>query len=114
MVVPRNDSKDGKIVTMDTLRFPIQFHNGSVKKVTDSTDEYYAQILALSIQILPGELPLTPTYGIEDPTFQSALTRDLAFTAGAFIPEIIIDRVQLQQNETGQVEIGLSFSQRAQ
>lgn len=99
---------------MDTLRFPIQFHNGSVKKLTDSSDEYFAQILALSIQIIPSELPLTPTYGIEDPTFQQTLTRDLAFTAGAFIPEIIIDRVQLEQNETGQVGIALSFSQRTQ
>jgi hypothetical protein len=114
MVVPPEGEKDGKIVGMDTLRFPIQFQNGGVKKVTESTDEYFAQILALSIQILPGELPLTPTYGIEDPTFQATLTRDLAFTAGAFIPEIIINRVQLQQNETGQVEIGLSFLQRTQ
>ena len=108
------DQKGGKIVGMDTLRFPIQFINGSVKKLTDLSDEYYAQLLALSIQILPGELPLAPTYGIEDPTFQAVLTRDLAFTAGAFIPEIIIDRVQIEQNETGQVEVGLSFFQRAQ
>lgn len=114
MVVLPEDQKDGRIVVMDTLQFPIQFVNGSVKTVTDLSDEYFAQLLALSIQILPGELPLTPTYGIEDPTFQAVLTRDLAFTAGAFIPEIIIDKVQTSQNETGQVEIGLSFFQRAQ
>lgn len=97
---------------MDTLRFPIQFYNGSVKKLTDSSDEYYAQLLALSIQIIPGELPLTPAFGIEDPTFQSELTRDLAFTAGAFIPEIIIDSIQISQTELGLVEIGLGFKQR--
>jgi hypothetical protein len=97
---------------MDTLRFPIQFYNGAVKKLTDSSDDYYAQLLALSIQIIPGELPITPTYGIEDPTFQSALTRDLAFTAGAFIPEIMIDNVQISETETGLVEIGLGFRQR--
>jgi hypothetical protein len=97
---------------MDTFRFPIQFYNGSVKKLTDLTDDYYAQLLALSIQIIPGELPLTPTYGIEDPTFQAALTRDLAFTAGAFIPEIMIDNVQISETESGVVEIGLGFRQR--
>jgi hypothetical protein len=97
---------------MDTLRFPIQFYNGSIRKLTDFTDDYYAQLLALSIQIIPGELPLTPTYGVEDPTFQIALTRDLAFTAGAFIPEITIDSVQISQTESGVVEIGLGFRQR--
>lgn len=97
---------------MDAFRFPIQFYNGSVKKLTDTTDDYYAQILALSIQVIPGELPLTPTYGVEDPTFQLALTRDLAFTAGAFIPEIMIDNVQISETESGVVEIGLGFRQR--
>ena len=97
---------------MDTIRFPIQFYNGSIRKLTDFTDDYYAQLLALSIQIIPGELPLTPTYGVEDPTFKIALTRDLAFTAGAFIPEITIDSVQISQTESGVVEIGLGFRQR--
>lgn len=97
---------------MDTLRFPIQFYNGSVKKLIDFSDDYYAQLLALSIQIIPGELPLTPTYGVEDPTFQFTLTRDLAFTAGAFIPEIVIDSVQISETESGIVEVGLGFRQR--
>jgi hypothetical protein len=97
---------------MDTFRFPIQFHNGSVNKLRDFSDDYYAQLLALSIQIIPGELPLTPTYGVEDPTFQFTLTRDLAFTAGAFIPEIVIDSVQISETESGIVEVGLGFRQR--
>lgn len=97
---------------MDTLKFPIEFLNGEVKKLTDSGDEYFAQLLALSIQIVPGELPLTPTYGIEDPTFDSSLTRDLAFTAGAFIPEIFVEQANVRQNENGEVQVVLSFAKR--
>lgn len=99
---------------MDTLKFPIEFFAGEVKTLADSSDDYFAQLLALSIQIIPGELPLTPTYGIEDPTFQTALTRDLAFTAGAFIPEIFIEQANIRQNENGEVQIVLSFAQRTQ
>lgn len=97
---------------MDALKFPLEFYNGSARKLADGTDEYYAQILALAIQINPGELRLTPTYGVEDPTFQPFLTRDLAFTAGAFVPEIIISDAVIQQGQDGRVEVNISFSQR--
>lgn len=97
---------------MDSFKFPIEFLNGDVKKLDDAGDDYFAQLLALSIQIIPGELPLTPTYGIEDPTFENALTRDLAFTAGAFIPEIFIEQAKIRQNENGEIQVVLSFAQR--
>lgn len=99
---------------MDALKFPLEFYNGSLRKLTDGSDAYYAQILALAIQINPGELPLTPTYGVEDPTFQPFLTRDLAYTAGAFVPEIIINNALLEQSPDGRVEINISFAQRNQ
>lgn len=97
---------------MDTLKFPIEFFNGEIKKLAEQSDDYFAQLLALSIQIIPGELPITPTYGIEDPTFENSLTRDLAFTAGAFIPEIYIEQARIRQNENGEVQVALSFAQR--
>jgi hypothetical protein len=99
---------------MDCFKFPIQFSRGQVRKLADSSDEYFAQLLALSVQIIPGELPITQTYGIEDPTFQTSLTRDLAFTAGAFIPEIFIEQARIRQNENGEVQVTLSFAKREQ
>lgn len=97
---------------MDTLKFPIRFRQGEVEKLTEGNDDFYAQLLALSLQIVPGELPLTPQFGVEDPTFSPALTRDLAFTAGAFIPEIIVDTAQIVTDETGVSRVNLSFRQR--
>lgn len=96
---------------MDTFRLPIAFRNGGIEKIQDGTDEYYGHLLSLSLQILPTELPLNPQYGVEDPTFDESLTRDLAFTAGAFIPEVIIDSAQILINEDGRSTIDISFSQ---
>lgn len=97
---------------MDTFKFPIRFRSGGVEKITDLTDEYFAHLIALSIQILPTELPLNPQYGVEDPTFNQSLTRDLAFTAGAFIPEVIVDQARIVLDETGTSSIEISFTQR--
>ena len=97
---------------MDTFKFPIRFRQGSVEKLDEGSDEYYAQLLALAIQIIPGELGLNPQYGVEDPTFSEILTRDLAFTAGAYIPEIIIDTADISTNETGQSRVNINFRQR--
>lgn len=99
---------------MDTFKFPIRFRNREIEKIVDNTDDYYAHLLALSMQVIPGELPLNPDFGIEDPTFDDSLTRDLAFTAGAFIPEIIIDSAEIALNEGGQVKVNIAFSRRNQ
>lgn len=99
---------------MDTFKFPIRFRNREIEKIVDNTDDYYAHLLALSMQVIPGELPLNPDFGIEDPTFDDSLTRDLAFTAGAFIPEIIIDSAEIALNEDGQVKVNIAFSRRNQ
>lgn len=97
---------------MDTFKFPMRFLNGQVEKFVDGTDDFYAHLLAISMQVLPGELPLNPDFGVEDPTFDDSLTRDLAFTAGAFIPEIIVDSAEVELQEDGQVRVNIAFSQR--
>lgn len=97
---------------MDTFKFPIRYRQGAVEKLDEGSDEYYAQLLALAIQIVPGELGLNPQYGVEDPTFSEVLTRDLAFTAGAYIPEIIIDTADISTNEMGQSRVNINFRQR--
>ena len=99
---------------MDTLKFPVRFRGGGVEKYQQGTDDYCAHLLALSIQINPGELPLNPQYGVEDATFSESLTRDLAFTAGAFIPEIIVEVAEITLDESGQTKVNISVRQRTQ
>lgn len=86
--------------------------SGRIETVVDGTDEYYAQLLALTCQIRPGELPLTPDYGAADPVFSEQAKKQLAFTAGAFIPEIALTSVDITQDDAGKVGIGISFGRR--
>lgn len=99
---------------MDTFRVPIRFTSGEIEKIQDDTDEYYAQLLALTTQIIPGELPLIPDYGVADPVFSQEAKEQLAFNAGAFIPEIIIDNVELNQNVDGTARIVIGFTRRSE
>ena len=95
------------------MRFPIRFEkNGEVSKLADGGDEFYAQILALTAQIQPGELPLTPTFGVTDPTFEESLTRQLSLNAAAQIPEVFIRTSQVRVSETGKTEIDIQFGVR--
>jgi hypothetical protein len=98
---------------MDSFKIPMRFRNGDVEKVVDGTDDYYAQLLALTIQILPGELPLTPQYGVADPVFDEEAKEQLAFIAAAFIPEIILDSVDIEDDPSGRSRIVIAFSQGA-
>jgi len=97
---------------MDTMKVPIRFRNGGVEKFADQTDEFFAHLLALSVQIIPNELPLSPQFGVEDPTFNDTLTRDLAFTAGAFIPEITISRARVNVGLGGRTSVDIAFDRR--
>jgi hypothetical protein len=97
---------------MDTLSFPIRFVNGSVEKIEEGTDSYYGQLLALTIHIKPGELPLTPYYGVEDPAFNDEIKVSLASQASYFIPEIDIDEVQIVEEDSGRSNLKVSFRVR--
>lgn len=97
---------------MDTLVFPLKFVNGSAQKIVDGTDEYYAQLLAITIQIRPGELPLTPYYGVEDPAFDDETKNVLATSAAFFIPEIDVQDVQITETDSGSSSLKFSFTVR--
>lgn len=97
---------------MDTLSFPITFIDGSVTKIAEGSDEYYSHLLALLVQIQPEDLPLNPQYGILDPTFSEILTRDMAMSVGAFIPEIIVDSAEIIVDDSGETRVNIAFSQR--
>jgi hypothetical protein len=99
---------------MDSMRIPFRFRGGEIEKVVEGTDEYYAQLLALTAQIAPGELPLTPEYGVNDPTFNEEAKRQLAFIVGSLVPEIVLTNVEVDQDDTGKVGIQIGFTRRVQ
>jgi hypothetical protein len=94
------------------MRFPLRFRLGEIEKLTEGSDQYYAHLLAMTCQILEGELPLTPEYGVPDPVFDESAKRQLAFIAGAFIPEISIQSVSIGDSDIGESKVNITFARR--
>lgn len=96
---------------MDTLSLPISFRQGYFEKYTEGTDEYYAFLLAMAMQIEPGELPITVNYGCFSPLFDNRSIANLAVAAAQFVPEIDLIDVDVLSFDDGQTRIDVSFTQ---
>jgi len=98
---------------MDSIVFPIKFtaDKGMAKHASESSEQY-AQMLSFAAQTIPGELPLSPSFGCEDPTFSEAAKRKLVFTAASFFPEVELVDVQIVDDDLGNAAIDISFSLR--
>jgi hypothetical protein len=98
---------------MDSIVFPIKFNaDKSLAKHASDSSEQYGQFLSFAAQTVPGELPLTPSFGCQDPTFSESAKRQLVFTAVSFFPEVELVDVQIIDGEEGQSMIDISFDTR--
>lgn len=94
---------------MIAFRFPLRFANGNIGTVSMADDEFFAQLLASTMQILPGELILRPEFGVQSPEFDAVQTAQFAQLAAQFIPEIQISDVITDRLDNGQVKIAVDF-----
>ena len=96
---------------MDTISLPISFRQGYLEKYTQGTDEYYAFLLSMAMQIEPGELPITVNYGCFNPLYDNRAIANLAVASAQFVPEIDLVDVNVVSVADGQVKIDVSFIQ---
>jgi len=96
---------------MDTLKFPLQFDSSrNIVKLVEGTDEYVKQLLAMCILTEPFILPLTPDFGVGDPTFSTIPTPQLLLAANKYVPEIqIIDVSSTTTEESGAVNVKFTY-----
>ena len=102
---------------MDAMKFPLKFNEtyGGLVMTEERTDDYYRQILSIAARTEPGELPLTPDFGVMDPTFKSIDRGQFLFAAARFVPEIEILSVETFINEEdGQNIVNFSFIKRSE
>lgn len=97
---------------MDCLSFPIKFTAGRIKTLPRGSFEYYRQILTLSILTEVGEHPITPDFGVLDPTFISIEPIDFILNAARFLPEIEITNMNPTLREDGSLSIEFDFRLR--
>lgn len=97
---------------MSTFRVPLSFarKGGSAFKLADETREYYDQIIAAVIKTEPGELPLDPSFGTDDPAFTRGEPSGFRSTIAGYWPEIIVKKFELgDAASSGEAELVVDY-----
>lgn len=96
---------------MDCIAFPIKFDSTGLKKLPEGSNEYYTQLLSVSLLTEPFTHPFTPTFGALDPTFSTVDRGMFVLNSAKFVPEVrIIDLfVDGSGVESGKSKIRFSF-----
>lgn len=97
---------------MDCLAFPIKFSAGRVKTLPMGSFEYYRQILSMSILTEVGEHPITPDFGVLDPSFISIEPVDFILNAARFLPEVEITNINPTFRNDGGLSVEFDFRLR--
>jgi len=83
--------------------------SGNVVVRADDSDNYYAEELAVLTLTVPGERPLVPEYGLEDPTFGDFLQEELTAKVDMFGPPVTIQGVNTRFPRDGVLEVTVAF-----
>jgi hypothetical protein len=94
---------------MDAIKFPISFEGGRIARVEEGTTEYYKQLLSISTLTEPTSLPITPDFGIWDPTFNTVEKGQFIIHSSRFVPEVEIEQINVDINDNGENLISFSF-----
>jgi len=97
---------------MDAMKFPLQFDANGLVRDVDGTDDYYKQLLSICTLTEPQSLPLTPDFGIWDPTFNGVEKGAFVLHASRFVPEVEIESVESAINDEGENIVNFSFRRR--
>ncbi|NBR35787.1 MAG: hypothetical protein EBT80_00090 [Chitinophagales bacterium] len=97
---------------MANFKIPFQIVNGSVASVADGSIGAKAQVVSFVVQTNRGELPLEPTFGISDPTFEPSNIFEARAVITQFWPEIIIEDLKLSAvGNSGRVDVSIKVSE---
>tara|TARA_Y100000310_G_scaffold137861_2_gene136798 strand:+ start:691 stop:1002 length:312 start_codon:yes stop_codon:yes gene_type:complete len=102
---------------MDSMKFPIRFDqtNGGCVKLRHRSDDYYRQLLTIAARTEPASQPLTPSFGVMDPTFKSVERGQFLFSAARFVPEVDITSIETRLEEAdGTMIVNFGFRQRSE
>jgi hypothetical protein len=98
---------------MDTIRFPCSFNVTGYSKLEEGSYDYYKQLLTVSLLTQPGDNPLTPEFGVNDPSFQGFDGGLFIYNAARYVPEVEIKELRTTVNEgNGQYSVVFSFDIR--
>ena len=95
---------------MSILKIPLSVVNGSFKKLESDSIQAKAQIIAFATKTTAGELPLEPTFGIVDPTFDANNVIQTRAIISQFWPEIVIGEFTVEEpTKDGNLSVSISI-----
>jgi hypothetical protein len=97
---------------MDCLSFPIKFNYDGLSRLTEGSYDYFKQILTISLLTEPGEHPITPDFGVYDPSFIPIEPENFIINAARFVPEVDITDIVPSQGKDGGLSVQFSFNLR--
>jgi hypothetical protein len=97
---------------MDTIKLPIEYDNSGFKKLADDSDEYYKQLLSVTARTEPRVHPITPQFGVFDPTFNSIDRGQFMIHASRYVPEIRLLSVDTNDSNEGNRDVAFTYSRR--
>ena len=80
-----------------------------METISDDSDEYFATLIGIAIQIEPNSMPISTFYGTKDPTFDTKQVKQVGVQIGNLIPEVRIVSVDAVQNNNGEVNLAIKF-----
>ena len=96
---------------MDTIKFPVSFDDTGFVKLQQGSYDYYRQLLTIALLTEPEIHPLTPDFGVADPSFDIVDTGLFVLNAARFVPEVIITSIDKSVNPTNlSTSVSFSFS----
>jgi hypothetical protein len=97
---------------MDCLSFPVKFNHDGLARLAEGSYDYFKQILTISLLTEPGEHPITPDFGVYDPSFITVEPENFILNAARFVPEVEIRDIVPSQNQNGGLSVQFSFNLR--
>lgn len=97
---------------MDTIAFPIKFEASGLTMLQEGSTPYYSQLLSMAVLTEPNRHPLTPEYGIFDPTFRAVDKGQFVVQAARFVPEVVITNIEVDVAEDEDINVSIGFVER--
>lgn len=95
---------------MDVLAFPFSFDaSGRANVVEQHSDQHAAQQISQFVQTRVNELPLAPTYGLEDPVFRGIDESEIRAGLALFHPRITVLNINGAFKSEGVQSLSIQF-----
>jgi hypothetical protein len=95
---------------MDMIKFPVLFDGTGFQKHVEGSNEYYSQLLTISMLTEPRTHPFSPKFGVLDPSFRGIDKGVFVLNAARFVPEVEITKINTDIDPTdGTTKIEFTF-----